>query len=123
MACLALSILAGCASTPAGVAGYDAFKVDASPTRLTGSRDAAQAAQCFEDRATFLPLSNFSRDAATGAFTYRLRVSDLWFEEVRITPAGAGSRAELRIASNLDAKWLSQFERDRMGPLRQCLGV
>jgi hypothetical protein len=95
---------------------------DASPSRLTGSRDAALAAQCFEDRAKFLPLSTFSREAATSAFTYRLRVSDLWFEEVRIRPEGAGSRAEWRVAPKLDAKWLGQFERDRLEPLRQCLG-
>lgn len=118
---LALSILAGCATTPAGVAGYDAFKADTMPKALIGSRDAASAAQCFEDRAKFLPLSTFSRDPATTAFTYRLRVSDLWFEEVRITPEGVGSRAEWRVASSLDAKWLGQFERDRVEPLRQCL--
>lgn len=122
LAALALVALAGCASTPAGSVGYDAFMADASPTQLTGTRAAAQAAQCFEDRATFLPLSTFSRDAATMSFSYRLRVSDLWFEEVRITPEGAGSRAELRVAPNLDAKWLGQFERDRLAPLRQCLG-
>jgi hypothetical protein len=120
---VALSILAGCASTPAGVAGYDAFKADTMPKALIGSRDAALAAQCFEDQAKFLPLSTFSRDPATTAFTYRLRVSDLWFEEVRITPEGVGSRAEWRVASNLDAKWLGQFERDRVEPLRQCLGA
>jgi hypothetical protein len=120
---LALSILAGCASTPAGVAGYDAFKADTLPKSMSGSRDAALAAQCFEDRAKFLPLSTFSRDPATTAFTYRLRVSGLWFEEVQITPAGAGSRAEWRVASNLDGRWLGQFERDRMEPLRQCLGI
>jgi hypothetical protein len=120
---LALSLLAGCASTPAGSAGYDTFIADASPTRLSGSRDAAQAAQCFEDRAKFLPLSTFSRDPASIAFTYRLRVSELWFEEVRITPDGTGSRAELRVAPNLDAKWVSQFEQDRALPLRQCLGI
>jgi hypothetical protein len=123
MAVIALSIMAGCASTPAGSSGYDAFKDDASPARLDGSRDAVQAAQCFEDRATFLPLSTFSRDASTSSFTYRLRVTDLWFEEVRIMPEGAGSRAEWRLAPNLDARWLAQFERDRMAPLRQCLGV
>jgi len=122
MAVMGLSLLAGCASTPAGSAGYDAFMVDATPAHLSGSRDAVQAAQCFEDRATFLPLSTFSRDASSTTFTYRLRVSDLWFEEVRITPEDAGSRAEWRIAPNLDAKWLDQFGRDRMGPLRQCLG-
>jgi hypothetical protein len=123
MAVLALSILAGCASTPAGSSGYDAFMVDSSPTSLSGSRDAVQAAQCFEDRAKFLPLSTFSRDASTNTFTYRLRVSDLWFEQVRIMPEGAGSRAEWRIAPNLDAKWLDQFERDRKAPLHQCLGI
>jgi hypothetical protein len=122
-ALLALSVLAGCASAPVGSAGFDAFMADASPSRLAGSRDAAQAAQCFEDRAKFLPLSTFSRDAATSAFTYRLRVSDRWFEEIRITPEGAGSRAALRIAPNLDAKWRGQLERDRVVPLRQCLGI
>jgi hypothetical protein len=122
LAGLALSVLAGCASAPAGSAGYDAFLADAAPKGLSGARDAALAAQCFEDRATFLPLSTFSRDAAMNAFTYRLRVSDLWFEEVRIKPEGTGSRAEWRVAPQLDAKWLGQFERDRMAPLRQCLG-
>lgn len=123
VASFALSILAGCASTPAGVAGYESFRADAAPKTMSGSRDATLAAQCFEDRAKFLPLSTFSRDANTTAFTYRLRVSDLWFEEVRITPEGLGSRAEWRVASNLDAKWLSQFDRDRIAPLRECLGA
>lgn len=49
MAVMGLSILAGCASTPAGSSGYDAFMGDASPTSLSGSRDAVQAAQCFEE--------------------------------------------------------------------------
>jgi hypothetical protein len=123
LAAFALSVIAGCASTPAGSAGYDAFMNDALPVSLSGSHDAAKAAQCFEDRAKFLPLSTFSRDASSTAFTYRLRFSDLWFEEVRITPEGTGSHAEWRIAPNLDARWLGQFERDRMAPLRQCLGV
>lgn len=119
----ALSILAGCAGTPAGSAGGAAFIADASRIRLTSSRGPAQAAQRFEDQAKFLPLSTFSRDAATATFTYRRRVSDLWFEEVRIAPNRMGSLDELRVAPNLDAKWVAQFDQDGVLPLRRCLGI
>ncbi len=114
--------LAGCAATPAGSQGVDAFVKDSTSVVLSGSRAASDAAQCFEEHAKFLPLSEFSRGPGTAQFTYRLRVTDLWFEQVRITPQGPGSRAELRVAPNLDARWLAQLERDRAAPLRRCLG-
>jgi hypothetical protein len=120
---VAAVLFAGCASTPAGSAGYDAFLAEATPNVMTGTRSASAAAQCFEEQAKFLPLSEFSRDRQAGAFTYRLRVSGLWFEQVRITADGAGSRAEARLAPNLDARWRANFERDRASALRQCLGA
>ncbi len=121
---LAIAVLfAGCASTPTGSAGHDAFLAEATPTVMAGTRSADNAAQCFEEQAKFLPLSEFSRDSQTGAFTYRLRVSGLWFEQVRITVDGTGSRAEARLAPNLDARWRTSFERDRTNPLRLCLGA
>lgn len=114
--------LAGCAARPAGSNGVDAFVNDSVPVLLSGPRAAVEAAQCFEEQAKFLPLSEFSRDPGNGQFTYRLRLTGLWFEQVRITPQDAGSQAELRVAPNLDAKWLAQLERDRLAPLRRCLG-
>jgi hypothetical protein len=116
-------LFAGCASAPSGSAGYDAFLAEATPSVMTGSRSASAAAQCFEEQAKFLPLSEFSRDSQAGGFTYRLRVSGLWFEQVRITADGAGSRAEARLAPNLDARWHASFERDRASALRMCLGA
>lgn len=113
--------LAGCAATPAGIQGAEAFVKDSAPFLLTGPRDTAEAARCFEEQATFLPLSEFSRDSGMGEFTYRLRLIGLWFEQVRITPQAGGSQAELRVAPNLDAKWLTRLERDRLAPLRRCL--
>lgn len=121
-AALTLMLFTGCAATPAGSAGHDAFLADATPRVMTGPRASGEAAQCFEERARFLPLSEFSRDGQVGAFTYRLRVSGLWFEQVRITADGEGSRAEARLAPNLDARWRETFERDRVSALRQCLG-
>lgn len=119
----AAALAAGCASKPAGSAGYDAFLAESTPTVWTGARPMTEAAQCFEERATFLPLSEFSRDGQAGSFTYRLRVSGLWFEQVRITQDGQGSRAEARLAPNLDARWQADFERDRTSVLRACLGA
>ena len=121
---LSIAVLAaGCANKPAGSAGYDAFLAESVPAVWTGPRPLAEAAQCFEERAKFLPLSEFSRDGQAGTFTYRLRVSGLWFEQVRISADGSGSRAEARLASNLDARWRADFERDRISVLRQCLGA
>jgi pimeloyl-ACP methyl ester carboxylesterase len=123
VAVLSLAILAGCASTEAGSRGYDAFAQEAAPATIAGSRTAAEASACFEERARFLPLSEFSRDPATDRFTYRLRAMDLWFEQVRIEPEGSGARAEVRIAPNLNARWQAQFESDRLRPLRSCMGL
>jgi hypothetical protein len=125
-AAIALSFAAlasGCASQPAGSAGYDAFLAESMPSVWNGPRPMAEAAQCFEERAKFLPSSEFSRDSQAGTFTYRLRVSGLWFEQVRISADGSGSRAEARLAPNLDARWRGDFERDRTSVLRQCLGA
>lgn len=119
---MTMAMVAGCASGPAGVSGYDAFIAETVPITLDGTRSTREAAQCFEDRGSFLPLSEFSRDGATGALTYRLRVSGLWFEQVRITPHGPGSKAEARVASNLNDRWRQSFERDRMDVLRRCMG-
>jgi hypothetical protein len=120
---LAAALAVGCASQPAGSAGYDAFVVEAAPELWSGTRPMAESAQCFEERGKFLPLSEFSRDSQAGSFTYRLRVTGLWFEQVRITADGQGSRAEVRVAPNLDARWRDGFERDRFSVLRQCLGA
>ena len=117
------ALAAGCASKPAGSAGYDAFLAESVPSVWAGPRTVTEAAQCFEERAKFLPLSEFSRDSQAGTFTYRLRVSGLWFEQVRITANGAGTRAETRLAPNLDARWRVTFERDRASALRQCSGA
>jgi hypothetical protein len=125
-AALLLSIVtlaAGCASKPAGSAGYDAFLAESVPSIWAGPRPLGEAAQCFEERARFLPLSEFSRDSQAGTFTYRLRVSGLWFEQVRISANGPGSRAEARLSPHLDARWRGDFERDRTSVLRQCLGA
>jgi len=125
-AALLLSIAAlsaGCASKPAGSAGYDAFLAESVPLVWTGPRPSVEAAQCFEERAKFLPLSEFSRDSQAGTVTYRLRVSGLWFEQVRISPDCSGSRAEALLASNLNGRWRGDFERDRASVLRQCLGA
>lgn len=119
---MTIAMVAGCASGPAGVSGYDAFIAESVPTILSGVRQAQEVAQCFEDRGSFLPLSEFSRDGATGTFTYRLRVSGLWFEQVRVSPHGPGSKAEARVASNLNDRWHQSFERDRMDVLRRCMG-
>lgn len=116
-------LLAGCANTPAGSAGYDAFLAEATTSVITGTRAPAKAAQCFEEQAKFLPLSEFSRDGQAGVFTYRLRISGLWFEQVRIVADGHGSRAETRLAPNLNARWRDSFERDRANALRLCLGA
>jgi hypothetical protein len=123
IAVVATFLCAGCASTPAGSAGYDAFLAEGTTSVVTGPRAPAEAAQCFEEQASFLPLSEFSRDGQPGVFTYRLRVSGLWFEQVRISADGQGSRAETRLAPNLNARWRDDFERDRAKALRLCLGT
>lgn len=116
-------ISAGCASTPAGINGHDAFERESNAATAVGSTPFAKAAQCFEEQARFLPLSEFSRDGSAAAFTYRLRFGGLWFEQVRISATPSGSQAEWRLAPNLDAKWQAQFEQDRIAPLKRCLGA
>ena len=116
---LAVAGLAVCAAPAAGSRGHASFKRESVPLELTGTQQATRAAACFEEQAGFLPLSELSRDG--GSFTYRLRVSNLWFEQVRIDPNDAGVRAEIRLVSNLDARWRAQFEADRLQPPIRCL--
>jgi hypothetical protein len=65
-------VLGGCAATPSGSEGADAFASEAEPLRLSGPRAAADAAQCFEEQGRFLPLLEFSSDSAAGRYTYHL---------------------------------------------------
>jgi hypothetical protein len=118
--------LAGCAAQPAGISGFDAFVKSTPAEVLSGPKPFREVVACFEQQGVFLPLSEFSRDTSTQApssFTYRLRVSNLWFEQIRITDQADGSRAEMLIAPNLNAKWRAQFDRDRVAPLQRCLGT
>jgi hypothetical protein len=122
-----LTVLAGatclsaCAPLAKGVSGYDNFLSQTAVTVQTGPQSAAAAAKCFETHASFLPLSEFSRDSAEGSFTYRLRVAGVWYEQVLITPEASGSRAEMRLSQGLNAKWQSDFERDRADVAARCL--
>lgn len=118
--------LAGCAATPAGIQGFDAFVISTPVEVLGSTKSFREVANCFEQQASFLPLSEFSRDDSTqgaSSFTYRLRTSGLWFEQIRITQQPNGSRVEMLIAPNLNAKWRAQFDRDRVAPLQRCLGT
>lgn len=113
--------LSGCAAVPGGIHGYDAFMRQTPALRLAGARPAGPAARCFQERATFLPLSEFVDERDSQGFIYRLRVAGLWFEQVRITEQDGGSRAEVWIAPNLQARWTDQFNRDRGAALAACL--
>lgn len=113
--------LSACAPLSKGVTGYDNFLSQTSATVLTGPLPVALAAKCFENNANFLPLSEFSRDGTDGTFTYRLRVTGVWYEQIRITPESSGSRLEIRLSPSLDAKWQSNFERDRAAVAARCL--
>jgi hypothetical protein len=104
-----------------GVTGYDNFLSQTFATVRSGPQSVATAAKCFENNASFLPLSEFSRDSADGSFTYRLRVACVWYEQIRITPESNGSRLEIRLSPGLDAKWQANFERDRAAVAALCL--
>ncbi len=113
--------LSACAPLSSGVTGYNNFLSQSTATVLKGSQSAAAAAKCFETNASFLPLSEFSRDSVESSFTYRLRVAGVWYEQVRITPEANGSRAEIRLSPSLNARWQSDFERDRADVAASCL--
>jgi hypothetical protein len=115
--------LSACAPIDRGVTGYDNFLSQSSATVLKGPQPAAAAAKCFETNASFLPLSEFSRDSTEGSFNYRLRVAGVWYEQVHITPDGTGSRAEMRLSPGLNAKWQSDFDRDRATVAARCLSA
>lgn len=115
--------ISACASTQAGIQGYDNFISESKVVSITGTRPAADAAKCFENNATFLPLSEFSRDGAAGTFTYRLRLAGVWYEQVQISADGSGSRAEVHLSPRLNDKWKSRFETERGSVAARCLGA
>lgn len=116
-------ILSACAPMAAGVSGYDNFIHESATVVRTGTRPAAEAANCFENNGVFLPLSEFSRDGANASFTYRLRVAGVWYEQVQITGEGTGSRAEIRTSPRLNDKWKADFERDRVAAVKRCMNA
>lgn len=119
---LALALLTAACATPdrAGVRNPAFFRQVATQTSMESSRPAADVAQCFEEQATLLPMSNFVRENETGDTTYRLRGFGYTFEEIDFQATPGGSRMTVFIAPNVNAQWREDFERDRGGPLRDC---
>lgn len=115
--------LCACAPLTTGVNGYDNFLRESNLTLLKGSSAAVKVANCFENQANFLPLSEFSRDSVAGSFTYRLRLAGVWYEQVRIFADAEESRVEIRLSPSLSGKWKADFDKDRGAILKQCLNA
>jgi hypothetical protein len=119
LALAALAVLVACAPNSGGVRGYTAFAATAEVTEIETEVPLQAFADCFRDRATFLPFSTFEQ--GVNSFVYRLRAEDLWLEEMIVTSTSSGGTSgELRVSGIYDVGWREILERDRLPALAAC---
>ncbi|TAD91648.1 MAG: hypothetical protein EAZ99_03115 [Alphaproteobacteria bacterium] len=117
----AVSLLAACAAQRVGYGDRATLLAEGDSVVIASTLSAAALARCFETDATLLPLSVVRLEPDLGRSLYRLQGFGLWLEEAifRDLPTG-GSEVQYHWPANYDARWRSQLERDRLGPLRAC---
>ncbi len=115
-------VTSGCATPDkAGVRNPEWFAKVAERSVVTSDRSFQQVAQCFEQNAELLPMTEFVGSADQSLVTYRLRGFGYTFEEIAFeASADGGSTATVLIAPNLNERWRSDFIQDRLEPLRAC---
>lgn len=115
-------IASGCATPDkAGVRNPEWFAKVAERSVVTSNRPFQQVAQCFEENAELLPMTQFINSGDQPLVTYRLRGFGFTFEEIAFEAAAdGGSIATVLIAPNLNDRWRADFLQDRLEPLQAC---
>ena len=131
-AALGLAVLSGLliqasahAAAPQVGLAEPAFTAGAQRVDLTSSRPLADVVRCWRRDAEFAPLfSKFTGKAAEGAYGYSLKEGGRIYERITLTARDpSGSRAVIELSPAYDAGWSAMVEKDRLEPLRRCLGV
>lgn len=124
MAALFLTAPAGAAERPQVGLGIDDFASGAVVTQLSSARPLADVARCWKRDGRFVPLfSRFTGAPKTPPFVYRLTEGGRLYERITLTPdARDFAVAIVEISPRYDAGWSAMVERDRLEPLRRCLG-
>ena len=118
---LLAAALGACAAPETGIRSPEKFAAVAETTVVNSKLEHTAVARCFEERATLLPTSTFSDYPEAGETVYRLRPYGYSFEEISFKYRGnGGSVATVRIAPNLNAKWMADFRKDRFEVLLAC---
>lgn len=102
----------------------DAFADKAVITQLGSSRPSADVARCWKRDGRFVPIfSRFTGSPKAPPFVYRLSEGGRLYERITLTPDAHGfAVATVEISPRYDAGWSAMVERDRLEPLRRCLG-
>lgn len=131
-AALGLAVLSGLliqasahAAAPQVGLADPAFTAGAQRVELTSKRPLADVVGCWRRDADFAPLfSKFTGKAAEGAYGYSLKEGGRIYERITLTAVDpSGSRAVIELSPAYDAGWSAMVEKDRLEPLRRCLGV
>lgn len=123
-ACLAAGAPAAAGERPQVGLAVDEFATSAVVTRLVSSRPSADVARCWKRDGRFVPLfTRFTGKPAAPPFVYRLTEGGRLYERITVTPDAQGlAVAVVEVSPRYDAGWSAMVERDRLEPLRRCLG-
>lgn len=121
---LILATGAGAGERPQVGLDLDAFSDKAVTTQLGSSRPSADVARCWKRDGRFVPLfSRFTGNPKSQPFVYRLTEGGRLYERITLTRDAQGlAVATVEISPRYDAGWSAMVERDRLEPLRRCLG-
>jgi|GEM_PF-3932697 len=115
---------AGAVERPQVGVALDDFASSAVITRLSSSRPSEDVARCWKRDGRFVPLfSRFTGAPKAPPFVYRLAEGGRLYERITLTPDALGfAVAIIEISPRYDAGWSAMVDRDRLEPLRRCLG-
>lgn len=80
-------------------------------------------AACFQRDGNFLPFSRFEPAIDTSGYLYSLAGFGEFFEEAKIYPNANqnGSIVYISHSPNYNKRWLQEFTKNRLEPLKNCL--
>lgn len=120
LSAIMLLAAAACAAPKVGTPGFDAFQDLPVTATIDSATPAAMYADCFQNRGTFLPFTQFITSPSGATITYKLAAFGDYYEEIVFRPKGNGSTAVIRLSGGYTPKWTRDFERDRLDALKTC---
>jgi hypothetical protein len=119
-----LATAAGAGERPQVGLQAEAFSDKAVTSQLTSSRPAEDVARCWKRDGRFVPIfSRFTGSPKGQPYVYRLAEGGRLYERITLSPDAQGfAVATVEISPRYDAGWSAMVERDRLEPLRRCLG-